>query len=159
MTHLYRISKAPYAEDLSGEGARLYGGRWNRKGVPVLYTSETVSLAALEILVNLSIADFPDDFHLLTIGIPEDLPVKTLTTEMMPYNWREYPAPAELAAIGTNWCKKGDELLLRVPSSVVPHEWNVLINPLHEMMEQVTVASCEPFGFDARLKGTLHAAN
>lgn len=148
---LFRIAKKRYADDLSGEGARLYGGRWNKKGDPVVYTSESVSLAAMEVLVNLPAADLPNDLRLITIQIPDDADIHEIRTDELPEGWTRYPSPELLANMGKRWIESGETLLLRVPSAVIPWEQNMLINPLHKMMESVEIESMEPFGFDNRL--------
>lgn len=148
---LFRITKKRYADDLSGEGARLYGGRWNRKGTPALYTSESVSLAAMEVLVNLPAAELPDDLQLLTLNVSDDAGMDEIQVNDLPGGWTRYPPPGSLAEMGTRWFQSGENLLLRVPSAAIPWEWNVLINPRHEMMESVEILSVESFGFDERL--------
>lgn len=148
---LFRIAKKRYADDLSGEGARLYGGRWNRKGTPALYTSESVSLAAMEVLVNLPAADLPDDLRLLTLHLPEDASMDEIKADELTEEWTRYPPPVSLAEIGNRWFQSCESLLLRVPSAVIPWEQNVLINPRHEMMKSVNIQSIDPFGFDERL--------
>lgn len=148
---LFRIAKKRYADDLSGEGARLYGGRWNRKGDPVLYTSESVSLAAMEVLVNLPAAEFPDDLRLLTLHLPENAGMDEIQSDELPDGWTRYPPGEALADMGTRWLQSGESFLLRVPSAVIPWERNVLINPRHKMMERAEIVSVEPFGFDERL--------
>ena len=101
---VYRIASEPFAADLSGEGARLYGGRWNPCGIPVLYTSESVALAALELLVNV-----PPDFlglgvfSRITIHVPDDVIIHLLETATLPAEWRAYPAPPDLAERGRIW--------------------------------------------------------
>jgi len=148
---LFRIAKKPYADDLSGEGARLYGGRWNKKGDPVVYTSESVSLAAMEVLVNLPAADLPDDLRLINIQVPDGAGIHEVKADDLPEGWTRYPPSKTLADMGRWWIESGETLLLRVPSAVIPWEWNVLINPRHNMMKSVEIVSMEPFGFDERL--------
>ena len=148
--NLFRIAKKRYADDLSGEGARIYGGRWNRKGDPVLYTSESVSLAAMEVLVNLSAADLPNDLSLITIQVPGSAVMNEIRADELPEDWTRYPPAKSLADMGRRWIESGESLLLRVPSAVIPWERNVLINPNHKMMKKVKVISIESFGFDER---------
>lgn len=150
--HLFRITKKRYADDLSGEGARLYGGRWNRKGVPALYASESVSLAAMEVLVNLPVAELPNDLRLLTIHLPDNAGVDEIKAGELPEGRRRYPPPESLSEMGTKWFQSCENLLLRVPSAAIPWEWNILINLHHTWMERVTIKSREPFSFDERLE-------
>lgn len=148
---LYRISKMKFAEDLSGEGARLFGGRWNLKGFSVLDTSENISLAAMELLVNLPVADLPDDLRLITIDVPDEISMRVISSDDLPKGWRHYPPPRSLSEMGTEWIRTEESLILRVPSAVIPQEWNVLLNPQHSEMNRVEILSVEPFGFDKRL--------
>lgn len=149
---LYRISKMKFAKDLSGEGARLFGGRWNRKGFPVLYTSENISLAAMELLVNLPVADLPDDLRLITLNVPDEISMRVISFDDLPKGWRHYPPPGSLSEMGTEWIQSEESLMLRVPSAVIPQEWNVLLNPQHSEMSRVEILSVEAFGFDKRLQ-------
>jgi RES domain-containing protein len=137
---------------LDGEGARLYGGRWSAPGVPVVYTSATASLAALEYLVHLTMDQAPTDLILITIDVPPRWPVETVEIGDLPPDWRSYPAPEALALIGSAWAHELRTPILAVPSAVVPHESNYLLNPRHSDFGQVTTAAAEPFLFDARLR-------
>jgi RES domain-containing protein len=149
--HVYRIAKTPYIRDLSGMGARLYGGRWNHKGVGMVYTAESQALATVEYLVHVPLSLVPHDLSIATLHIPDRITPKTMAAENLPTNWRDYPAPPALADFGTEWAVSRETLLLRVPSVVVEREWNVLINPLYSDMPHVTVTQVETYRFDARL--------
>jgi RES domain-containing protein len=148
---LYRIAKTPYIRDRSGSGTRLYGGRWNPKGVGVIYTSENRALAALELFVHLSRAVIPPNLSLAAIKIPDTASIKEITLKELPRNWRSFPAPPELANIGASWIRSKDSLLLRVPSVIMPPEMNVLINPAHSEMIGVRIIEIEAYSFDKRL--------
>jgi RES domain-containing protein len=123
---VYRIAKTKYVHDLSGTGAREYGGRWNNKGIGIIYTSESRALATVEYLVHVPLSCVPGDMSIATLEIPDDITPKKISILALPANWREYPAPPELAEIGTRWALANDTLLLRVPSAVVEHEFNIL---------------------------------
>jgi RES domain-containing protein len=151
MIVLYRVSRARYAKDLSGEGARLAGGRWNYKGTPVIYTAESRSLAVLEAIVHMSQPDFLIKRKMVLIEIPETIDPIKIEISDLPKGWRKYPPPFKLAAIGTRWATSMQSLLLRVPSAVVPGEFNFLINPAHPDMKFVKIASVEDLVFDNRL--------
>ena len=151
MRVLYRISRAKYARDLSGAGARLAGGRWNHKGTPMIYTAASRSLAALEALVHMSQADFLIQRKIVLIEIPRTIVPQAIDESALPKNWRRYPPSFNLADIGTQWAVNMKNLLLQVPSAVVPDEFNILINPAHPDMKYVTVAGIEDFKFDKRL--------
>ncbi len=149
--HLYRITKSKFVRDLSGEGAKLYGGRWNRKGIAVLYTSQQESLAALETLVHITASTAPSDLSLAVLSIPDSLKPRTVKMEDLPASWRNYPAPNKLAKIGTEWATSKLILMLTVPSALVKTEWNVLINPAHSDIEHVNILEVKEFRFDSRL--------
>jgi RES domain-containing protein len=148
---VYRITSTRYSRDLSGTGARLHGGRWNPKGISVVYTAESRALATVEYLVHVPLSLVPRDLRLVTLHIPDRMPYKTIAISDLPANWRDYPSPPALADLGEQWITALETLLLRVPSAVVAQEYNVLINPLHPDMPHITIAHVEPYQFDARL--------
>ena len=147
---VYRIAKTAYVRDLSGAGAKLYGGRWSPAGVPVVYTSESRALAALEFYVNSS-RIVPPNVSLATIDIPDGAFVTDVNVPDLPFNWSLYPAPLTLQSIGKNWVNSGGSLLLRVPSAQVPWEFNYVVNPLHAEMSSVRITAVDSFSFDIRL--------
>jgi RES domain-containing protein len=149
--HVYRIAKTQYIDDLTGIGARLYGGRWNPKGIGIVYTAESRALATVEYLVHVPLSLVPHDLSMAMLHIPDWIPSKTIGIGDLPANWRDYPAPPPLADLGMRWALSRETLWLHVPSVVVAHEWNVLINPLHPDRSHVTIAQVEPYQFDARL--------
>ena len=120
---VYRIAKTEYIHDLSGTGAKVYGGRWSKKGIGIIYTSENRALATVEYLVHVPLSLFPGNISIATLKIPDGIAPKEISISGLPANWRNYPAPLELAEIGTRWALANDTLLLRVPSAVVEHEW------------------------------------
>lgn len=143
---VYRLCKAAHVA-LDGEGARLWGGRWNSAGRAVVYTAATPSLAVLEVLVHLDLpADLlPDDLRLLTIEIPDDAALV-----------RSDPSPTVDAACllsGDAFLDADDALTMLVRSVVVPQEWNALINIRHWDMGRIIVRTDEPFRIDPRLLG------
>jgi RES domain-containing protein len=148
---VYRIAKKQYARDLSGFGARSHGGRWNEKGIPVIYTSESRALATVELLVHLPLALVPGNLSLVSMKIPDSISPKKIFPSKLPRDWRAYPAPAVLASLGTEWILGGVSLLLRVPSAVVENEYNILINPQHRDIKRVSIHKVEPYTFDERL--------
>lgn len=148
---VYRIARASYINDLSGFGAREYGGRWNQKGVPVVYASESRSLAVLEYLVHLPLSLLPSELRIATISIPDEIVPVQIAIDKLPATWRNYPAPLKLADMGAAWIKAGKNLLLRVPSAIVEQEFNILINPVHPDMRRISIVSVEDFRIDDRL--------
>lgn len=151
MIRLFRIARTANIDDLTGEGARLYGGRWNQKGVAALYTSESRALAAMEFLVHLSPVLAPPDLSLREFELPDDVSsLDVLVTTLLPY-WKTSPPLDTTMDIGTEWLQANSSLLLRVPSVIVDRESNVLINPNHPEFKKVRALHPQPFGFDSRI--------
>lgn len=147
---LYRITKCNYATDLSGTGARLYGGRWNSEGKPMLYLASSRSLAVLEVLVHLDPLIIPGNYCLTEIEVP-DSKIITVEAEQLPGDWQDISGPVMLRELGDAFLKKQEYLLMKVPSSIVPAEYNYLLNPLHPDALAVRLLKREPFSFDRRL--------
>ena len=148
---LWRITRRAH-QALDGEGARLFGGRWNSEGVAVVYTSSTLSLAALEYLVHVQIEDVPGDLVSLEIDVPDDVRLEQIAAFDLPADWNQVEDHPACAARGDAWVDEAAALLLRVPSAIIPHEWNVLLNPRHPDMTRVS-ATVRDFAFDPRLLG------
>ncbi|HAL81379.1 MAG TPA: RES domain-containing protein [Mucilaginibacter sp.] len=147
---LYRIVKCKYARDLSGAGARLYGGKRNSEGKPAIYLASSRSLAVLEVLVHLPPLMIPDDFCLVEIEVPDNS-ITQIAIEDLPENWKEISPPVALKEMGDAFLKKQACLLLKMPSSIVPMEYNYLLNPLHPGIKKVKIVKSEHFDFDSRL--------
>lgn len=149
----WRILKAKHAVDpLSGEGARLHGGRWNHKGIRLVYCASSLSLAALEVLVNVDHADAPGDLVKVCVEIPDALPARRLTSTDLPAGWNDPSGSVVLKDLGGQWIADASEAVLIVPSAVIPEERAILINPAHPDTAKIQVISSLPFAFDARLK-------
>jgi RES domain-containing protein len=147
---VYRIAGRKYSKDISGTGASLYGGRWNKKGTPVLYTSENEALALLEFIVNTPPLIIPDP-DLLVLEIPENS-VTEITQKALPRNWDNYPAPAILAEIGQRWVAKNETIALRVPSCIIHNNSNYILNCQHPEYKTVRVVVHKQFKYDPRFK-------
>jgi RES domain-containing protein len=119
--------------------------------VAVVYTSATLSLAALECLVHLDPADAPPDLVVIPADIPDGVSRREITADTLPPNWRHYPALEELAELGSAWVRAHSTAVLVVPSAVVPQERNVLLNPTHGDFDRISVGRPEPFSFDPRM--------
>jgi RES domain-containing protein len=148
---VFRIAKTRNIKDLTGIGARIYGGRWNHKGISLIYTSENRSLATVEYLVHVPLSMMPVNLSVACIEIPNRIIPQQFLIPELPRNWRAFPAPPELADLGTHQVLANESLLLRVPSSVVENEFNVLINPTHPDIRHVTISYVEGYAFDKRL--------
>jgi RES domain-containing protein len=146
---VYRITRNVYANDLTGTGARAYGGRWNSIGKAMLYTASSRSLAVLETVVHLPPAVIPNDYCIVTIETPDDI-FEADTSLFLP-NWNAHPEPEILKRIGDFFLKENKHLLMKVPSAIVKAEFNYLLNPAHAKIIRVKVAEVEPFTFDERL--------
>lgn len=150
---LFRVSPERFARNTSGEGARLYGARWNPKGVPVLYTATTRSLAVLESLVHASQSEGPVSRVLITYELPETVSVNRIELDQLPAHWSSNPPPPRLSSIGKDWADEGKDLVLLVPSAVLPFgdELNALVNPRHPDFDQLKIVDVRPYLFDERL--------
>jgi RES domain-containing protein len=148
---LFRIAKTRFIKDLTGAGGEMYGGRWNRKVTAVIYTSENRSLATVEYLVHVPLSLVPTDLSIACLEIPDPIIPKEILLSELPRNWRNYPAPQQLAELGPKWVLGNSSLLLRVASAVVENEYNVLINPIHPDMSTVSISNVERYAFDKRL--------
>ena len=147
----YRIVKAQYAgKAFSGEGARLYGGRWNNPGTAMVYTSASVSLCTLEMLVHLRETHILTGYVLFGVHIDEQRVVRLDRSELSP-TWRTYPAPQSLARLGTDWIRSGESVALEVPSAVIGSESNYLLNPDHPDFATLRIDGPHPHAFDPRL--------
>jgi RES domain-containing protein len=149
---IWRISKQKHAQTaFSGEGARRFGGRWNQPGVAMVYCANSLSLAALETFVHMEIEDAANLLVAIPALIPNGLLIETLSVTDLPSNWRNYPAPSELADLGNAWLNANTSAVLQVPSAVIPREANLLLNPNHSDFTRIEIGTPEPFAFDPRL--------
>jgi len=148
---VYRIGRTRFSKDLSGEGARLNGGRWNHILTPCVYTSESRALAVLEYTVNVNIDDIPRSLSITTIEIP-DAGIRKLTVGDLPVGWRESPAPSSTKDFGTILLNLMEALLIKIPSTVIPQEFNYILNPRHAAAKTFTIVSVEDFVYDVRIK-------
>ena len=146
---VYRISNPLYSKDISGTGAKLLGGRWNSKGIPVLYVSEHISLAVLEMLVNTKFQDYAISLDLIVIQIPDTAQLTEINIIKIKKGWIEDFGYTNY--IGDEFIKDKQSLLLKVPSAVITEEHNYLINPLHADFKKIKVLEIRSFKTDKRL--------
>jgi RES domain-containing protein len=150
MPQAWRIVRTlHFPSAFTGEGAARFGGRWNSRGRPVVYTSWSKSLAALEILVHLN-PPLPFTYLALQIEFEERL-VTRLASAALPSDWRLEPPPPSTKQVGDAWLRARDSAILAVPSVIIPDEANYLLNPGHPEFHQITIGRPEPFMFDPRL--------
>lgn len=150
MLIVWRLTTVRFAKSaFSGDGGRFYGGRWNRKGVALVYTAATQSLAMLEMLVQ----DEPlrARYVMIEARIPESVRIDRVRAEDLPANWRSIAARQRLQGIGTEWARKRSAAVLAVPSAVIPDETNYLLNPLHPDFRRIRVGKPQRFETDLRL--------
>ncbi|GAB1857287.1 RES family NAD+ phosphorylase [Flavobacteriaceae bacterium MHTCC 0001] len=148
---IYRIAKANYIADLSGEGARLYGGRWNKAGHSVLYFSSSLALSVLELLVHLDYKFINKNFRYVEVNLPDNLIIPKVETKVLSTDWRESPPPAFTQNYGTDWLTSRKSLVLSVPSAVLPSEHNILLNPSHKDFKLVKVTKSAVLDLDTRV--------
>jgi RES domain-containing protein len=147
---VYRLSKLEYAKDLSGRGAELHGGRWNSKGEPIVYTSQSRALAFVELAAHIPVGILPKDYYLVSINIPDKLSLLQLNSRDLPAGWRSIPHSNGTQQLGDRFIADGDYAVLQVPSAIVPGDFNFLINPKHPEARHLTIKGTEPFEFDSR---------
>ncbi|MGH9593953.1 MAG: RES family NAD+ phosphorylase, partial [Bryobacteraceae bacterium] len=146
-----RLLRKPYsATPLNGEGAYRFGGRWSSVGTRLAYTAERLSLAMLEYFVHIDPDDPPKDLVLVKADIPDSLPRLKIAVADLPLNWRQSPAPPELAAAGDRFAHGRRATILIVPSALAQTDSNWLINPLHPGFSKIRQHPQETFRYDAR---------
>lgn len=148
---VWRICRAKFAaEAFSGDGARRFGGRWNTPGVPMVYTSSSLALAAIELFVHLDPSQQPDDLVSIAATLSTGEPAQRLEPGNLPPHWwrEDFEEPR---TIGDRWIRGKGSLAIEVPSAALRTEWNVLVNPLHAAIAQIKIEKPQPFRFDARM--------
>lgn len=158
MSHLvWRIATdtpAYEADDLTGAGAKVTGGRWNEAGTPLVYTSETRALACLETVVHLNAGGLPLNRYLVQIELTDAAWANaTIFDPTTHVGWEAEPAGRVSIRYGTEWVRSASSLLLIVPSAIVPEERNVLINPLHPDAAGLVAVKQRRWTYDARIRG------
>lgn len=150
---MWRLCANKYAASaFNGEGARLFGGRWSPRGVAAVYTAESRALAMVEVLANVD--ERERLFDLAWVLIRADVAAAAIEQpKRFPETWRQYPRATATQDFGGKWAREGRTVALRVPSAIVPGEFNFLLNPLHPDFPQVKIGKPEPLAFDPRLAG------
>ncbi len=145
----YRLATGKYAEDISGAGSKLYGGRWNPAGIPMLYTSQYISLALLEVLARMSRHTIPDSYTLISLEIP-DFPIAKLSHIKLKKGWDSDLLYSQ--GIGEDFIKDNQFSCLQVPSAIIAQEHNILFNPDHKDFKRIKIVKIELLNIDKRLK-------
>jgi RES domain-containing protein len=147
----WRIVQRKFAKRaFRGEGARFFGGRWNSPGHAVVYTAQSLALAALEILVHVDSDKLLQDYVAIPVTVDPQLITK-VDKFALPNNWRAYPASKATRTIGDEWISEGVLPVLQVPSAVIPTEFNFLLNPSHKESRKLRIGKPQRLRFDRRL--------
>lgn len=149
MTSLWRLARRIHAAKRAlPVGAQVTGGRWNPRGLPVVYAGTSIALVALEYFVHLS-GDEPSDLVLLELRVPDGASRESVTLSDLPDRWQDDVAITQER--GRRWIESSRSLALQVPSAIVPEESNLVLNPAHPEWGQVDVRVVRPFHFDRRM--------
>jgi len=146
---IYRICLAKYAGELVASGN---AGRWNLRGQFVIYTAGSRALACLENVVHRSGEGLNNLFKVIRIHVPASLAVEELPLAQLPANWQPTSAYARCQPLGADWYRRQQAAVLRVPSSIIAHEHNYVLNTRHPDFAQVRIVGWEDFAFDPRIK-------
>lgn len=147
----WRICRRRYAATAaSGEGARLYGGRWNSRGIRVVYASSSLALAAVELFVNVDPNLQPSDLVSIQGYVPESVEIAKLDPANLPRNWFSV-RDESLRRFGNEWVKSRQTVGLLVPSAAIRGDWNLLLNPEHSDFAKIKFEDPHPFEFDVRM--------
>jgi RES domain-containing protein len=147
---VYRLSKSKFSRDLTGKGAERSGGRWNSKGVAMIYAGESRALCTTEIAVHTPLGNIPFDYEIISIQIPDAL-IGEVNVNSLPEGWNYIPHSRLTQDIGGRFFSDNLHLVLKVPSVVVQGDYNYLINPNHKDISKVKILEVERFNFDERL--------
>lgn len=151
--HVFRISKTEYKKDLTGVGAALYGGRWNPKGLHMVYTAGNIALAYVEFLVHNYHIIGKDKVSMACINVPDSVDIQTISENELPSDWNRNPESIAISKdIGKAFLQNSKHYILKVPSAIVPGEFNFLLNPKHKNHNQTIINHyIDPFEYDERL--------
>jgi RES domain-containing protein len=150
---LYRITQQEFAEDLSGNGAKLFGGRWNSEGFFALYTSSSRSLALLETLAHTPAKMLEVKvYHLITLAVPDNLVTQKVAVKNLQNGWDAPDTRPFTKKIGDAFLTDKKYLMMQVPSVMMPEEMNYVINPMHTDMKQVKLVNKRRIDFDKRVR-------
>jgi RES domain-containing protein len=148
---VFRLAREQFAHTLSGKGAAMRGARWNSPGVEMIYTAENRSLAMAEVAVHLTLATLPNDFRMISIEIPDDIAVKTLSISELPTDWNTFPHPSSTQKTGDTFIAEGLYCVLKIPSVVTDGDYNYLLNPLHPDFVKIKIVEVKKFAIDGRV--------
>jgi RES domain-containing protein len=148
---VYHLGHTKFARSLTGEGAKLHGGRWNKIGTPCIYTSETISLSVLEYSANVRLDEMPASLSITVYQLPDNS-WKMIEKNKLPRNWQEIPAPEETKNFGSNLLQDASVLAIKIPSVIIPSEFNFILNPLATNFQTIKIIDVFSFALDKRIK-------
>ncbi len=151
MIRAWRVVKVKHASHaFDGEGSRLYGSRWNSPGVKIVHVSETLSLAILEIVAHLQSSTPLPQYVVFTVAFDKSL-VERIEMAELPTDWRASPPPSAVQQIGDLWVRRASSAVLEVPSALIPHERNYVLNPSHPAFTRLVISARMPLDVDSRV--------
>lgn len=148
---VYRLLKKKFSASLSGSGAAAVGGRWNSKGTEIIYTSDSRALSMLEKYIHLPSGIIPKDLVMMAVDIPDKVNIKIVDIKTLPTNWSEDTQISQTRKIGDDFITSNSACILKVPSAIVPGDFNYLINPAHPDFSKITITAINDFPFNGRL--------
>jgi RES domain-containing protein len=148
---VFRLARSKFGKSLSGTGAALKGARWNSPGTELIYTAMNRSLAMAEVAVHFTLATLPADYLMMTLFIPDSLPVQSIDPAALKDGWNAFPHSVYTQKFGDEFVTENRFCLLKVPSAVTKGDFNMLINPHHPNFNQIKVVATESFPFDLRI--------
>lgn len=147
---VYRVGRTKHAADLTGEGSKINGGRWNHKNVPCVYTSESRALSLLEYTVNVNIENIPRALSITTIEIPDN-EILMVSEDELPGNWKTFPVASSSKDFGTDLLKTSKKAVIKIPSSVIAEEYNYILNP-RAGLKSFKIITIKDLVYDIRIK-------
>jgi RES domain-containing protein len=148
---VYRLARKKFSAKLSGKGAALKGARWNSPGVEIIYTASNKSLTMAEVAVHFTLATLPSDYMMITIIIPDNVPIKVVQEKELPKNWNSFPYRISTQKFGDEFIFENKYCLLKIPSAITKGDFNILINPYHPEFKRIKIIYMEQFPFDKRI--------
>ncbi len=147
----YRLSREKFSNLLSGKGSAIKGARWNSVGIELIYVAANRSLAMAEVAVHFTLATLPGDYVMMTIFIPDNIPLKKVNLNDLPDDWNTFPHPVSTRIIGDQFSIENKYCVLQLPSAVTQGDYNLLINPNHKSFSKIKTLSINRFPFDKRI--------
>lgn len=147
---VFRLIHGKYSSDWSGKGAELIGRRWNSKGIPMIYTSDSRALCTAEVAVNLPMGIFPTGFEMISIEIPDDMIIKEIDEKDLPAIWNKFPYIELTQHLGDEFILQNEFPVMKAPSSIIPGDYNYLFNPRYPDFGKIEIIKKEPYEFDER---------